>query len=250
MNNNFLTIGEFSHQTGISIKSLRYYDKIGVLKPNYIDSNTNYRYYTKKQVIESYFVEIALECEIPLKYFKENFIDENGIIKSDLLISYSKKILEEKKNKIERSLKHINIYDDEIKRLNSFNINEIKEFEFPLETFIIKPFDGIIDSYQYNDKLGDFFSGLTNVDLTFDMGIYFGILKINNKSYIFSEYEKKNKVKLNNGYSYFTFEKGIYKTIKTNNPNIINENNYQISLIREETLFNISNPIYEFIFKQ
>lgn len=43
-------IGEFSVKTGATTKTLRYYDIIGLLKPSMIDSFTNYRYYTEKQV--------------------------------------------------------------------------------------------------------------------------------------------------------------------------------------------------------
>ena len=39
-----LRIGEFSKLAKISIKTLRYYDKIGLLKPTMIDSATQYRY--------------------------------------------------------------------------------------------------------------------------------------------------------------------------------------------------------------
>ena len=38
-------IGELSQQTGLSVKTLRYYDEIDLLKPCMIDTWTNYRYY-------------------------------------------------------------------------------------------------------------------------------------------------------------------------------------------------------------
>lgn len=45
-----LKIGEFSKLTKTTIKVLRYYDKINILKPAFIDSDTSYRYYTEEQV--------------------------------------------------------------------------------------------------------------------------------------------------------------------------------------------------------
>ena len=45
-----LRIGEFSKLAKVSIKTLRYYDKIGLLKPAMIDSATQYRYYTDEQL--------------------------------------------------------------------------------------------------------------------------------------------------------------------------------------------------------
>ena len=40
----YFTIGEISKMKGVGIKSLRYYDKVGVLKPAYINQETGYRY--------------------------------------------------------------------------------------------------------------------------------------------------------------------------------------------------------------
>ena len=45
-----LRIGEFSKLSKITIKTLRYYDKIGLLKPILIDSESSYRYYTEEQL--------------------------------------------------------------------------------------------------------------------------------------------------------------------------------------------------------
>ena len=45
-----LRIGEFSKLSRITVKTLRYYDKIGLLKPAMIDSATQYRYYSEEQL--------------------------------------------------------------------------------------------------------------------------------------------------------------------------------------------------------
>ena len=45
-----LTIGNISKQTGVHIKSLRYYDKIGILPPAHVDRETGYRYYDFSQI--------------------------------------------------------------------------------------------------------------------------------------------------------------------------------------------------------
>ncbi len=43
-------IGLFSQMNKVTIKTLRYYDEIGILKPAHIDEFTGYRYYTSKQL--------------------------------------------------------------------------------------------------------------------------------------------------------------------------------------------------------
>jgi DNA-binding transcriptional MerR regulator len=39
-------IGEFSKLTRVSVKALRFYDEVGLLKPTYVDRDTGYRYYS------------------------------------------------------------------------------------------------------------------------------------------------------------------------------------------------------------
>ena len=46
------SIGEISRLHNLSIQTLRYYDKIGLLKPAYINKETNYRYYTIEQFVK------------------------------------------------------------------------------------------------------------------------------------------------------------------------------------------------------
>lgn len=43
-------IGEFSKMTKTTIKALRYYDEIGLLKPERVDNSTAYRFYTTDQL--------------------------------------------------------------------------------------------------------------------------------------------------------------------------------------------------------
>lgn len=45
-----LKIGEFSKIAQVSIKTLRYYDRMGLLKPAHIDRHSSYRYYTLSQL--------------------------------------------------------------------------------------------------------------------------------------------------------------------------------------------------------
>ena len=43
-------IGDFSKLSRVSVKTLRYYDEIGLLKPSYVDDFTGYRYYAADQL--------------------------------------------------------------------------------------------------------------------------------------------------------------------------------------------------------
>lgn len=49
----FVTIGEFSALTRLSVRMLRYYDKHGVLRPARVDCDTGYRWYSTDQVADA-----------------------------------------------------------------------------------------------------------------------------------------------------------------------------------------------------
>lgn len=48
---NLYSIGEVSKIKGITIKALRYYHKMGILEPSYIDESSGYRYYSIEQFV-------------------------------------------------------------------------------------------------------------------------------------------------------------------------------------------------------
>jgi DNA-binding transcriptional MerR regulator len=45
-------IGQFADLAGVSVKTLRFYDEIGLLRPASIDSRTRYRYYVAPQLMD------------------------------------------------------------------------------------------------------------------------------------------------------------------------------------------------------
>lgn len=71
-----LRIGEFSKLTKTTIKALRYYDKLGLLKPAFVDSETLYRYYTEEQIQDVQQIQMfraaGLSCEDILEISKNS----------------------------------------------------------------------------------------------------------------------------------------------------------------------------------
>lgn len=45
-----IRIGDFSILSRVTVKTLRYYDEVGLLKPAHVDNTTGYRYYTYNQL--------------------------------------------------------------------------------------------------------------------------------------------------------------------------------------------------------
>src|SRR5688500_5365445 len=73
---NMLRIGEFSRLSQVTIKALRYYDDMGLLKPLSVDQFTGYRYYGVEQLPRIHriiaFKELGLSLEQIANLLKDN----------------------------------------------------------------------------------------------------------------------------------------------------------------------------------
>lgn len=90
----YMSIGKVSKQKNVSIKSLRYYDQIGILKPAFVNTETNYRYYTQEQLYLLDAITVCIKLGIPLKDLN-HYVDHGSINLQKLL--YDGKILAEQK---------------------------------------------------------------------------------------------------------------------------------------------------------
>ena len=63
----YYTIGEVGKICNISAKALRYYDKIGVISPDYICEENGYRYYSRKTLLTvpvmKYYKQMGFKLE-------------------------------------------------------------------------------------------------------------------------------------------------------------------------------------------
>ena len=62
----FLSIGPFAKITGLTVKALRHYDQIGLLRPAHVDDSSSYRYYTLAQARTAEAVRKLRALEVPL----------------------------------------------------------------------------------------------------------------------------------------------------------------------------------------
>ena len=90
----YMSIGKVSKLKNVSIKSLRYYDQIGILKPAFVNTETNYRYYTEEQLYLLDAITVCIKLGIPLKDLN-NYVEGTSINLQKLL--YDGKILAEQK---------------------------------------------------------------------------------------------------------------------------------------------------------
>lgn len=103
-------IGELASIYKISGKTLRYYDELGLLKPQYVDETTGYRYYTSSQIPVLNEIFLLKEMGLSLKeiaYLMQREEDEDNTVLKGLLelkqMEFDRQIqeLDQKKQTIE-----------------------------------------------------------------------------------------------------------------------------------------------------
>lgn len=91
MEKNRYAIGEVSESCNIPVKTLRYYDEVGLLHPKYRGEESNYRYYSKEQLTTLLIIRRLRAMDFSLKEIK------NLMAETDLG-AYEEKIVQHRKN--------------------------------------------------------------------------------------------------------------------------------------------------------
>lgn len=103
---NFFTISEFAKLRNININSLRYYEKIGVLKPAHIDEKTGYRYYSPEQLPILDVILLSIDFGMPLKDLK-GYINNDEFIKNKELFETGRALAQERLRHLQTELDRI-----------------------------------------------------------------------------------------------------------------------------------------------
>jgi DNA-binding transcriptional MerR regulator len=61
-----LPIGRFARLTGLTVKALRHYDEVGLLRPAAVDPDTGYRQYAPRQLVRAEAIRRLRRLELPL----------------------------------------------------------------------------------------------------------------------------------------------------------------------------------------
>lgn len=70
-------IGELSKIVDIPIKTLRYYDEVGILPPAHIDQFTGYRYYDDESILNIEMIKSLKSVNFTLQEIKEYMINKD-----------------------------------------------------------------------------------------------------------------------------------------------------------------------------
>ena len=142
----YFLISEFAKLRGININSLRYYEKLGILKPAHIDEKTGYRYYSPEQLPLLNQIILCIQLGIPLKEMAE-YMDENGNLQSQKLLEQGRIVALQRIHELENNLKYIESSLKDIRENEEFAERKGKYTRFIEERTIIATdyYDGTPD---------------------------------------------------------------------------------------------------------
>lgn len=169
------TVKEVSMITGVSIRTLRYYDEIGLLRPTEL-TETGYRLYDNKALEKLQEILFFRELEIPLIDIKK-IMDTPNFDKEQILIT-QKKLLEQKRNRLNGI---IELITDVMKGVNTmsfeaFSNDEVQKIvNHTLECMPKENIDEQVQKFGSLEKYKDYLSsGFSNEQAMTDLMKWYG----------------------------------------------------------------------------
>ena len=107
------SIGDASKKCHIPVQTIRYYDDIDLLKPQYRDTNSNYRYYSKSQLTTLMIIRRLRDIDFSINEIREILTNTN-------LQAYEERLLNHKKsleNTMQTLKKSVSICDDLLEKI-------------------------------------------------------------------------------------------------------------------------------------
>lgn len=130
------SIGEVSKLHNVSVQTLRHYDKIGLLKPGYVNESSKYRYYSVKHFIMLDFIKQCKAMGLTLEEIKV-LVDHHTSVDAILeILTKQKEMVQEKIQELERIEKHIQILEGKIQSTLDEGIGKVFIKQCPTRHFI------------------------------------------------------------------------------------------------------------------
>ena len=94
-----LQIKEFAELVGVSVRTLHYYDEIGLLKPSFVDEQNGYRFYDETSLERMQEILFYRELDFPLKSItgilaSPNYDKQKALVEQKRLLTLKKDRLE------------------------------------------------------------------------------------------------------------------------------------------------------------
>ena len=169
------TVKEVAELTGISIRTLRYYDEIGLLKPAQL-SDAGYRLYDGKALERLQEIMFFRELEVPLVDIKQIMDNPNHDRKQILMTQ--KALLEQKRDRLNGIIELITDVMEGVSTMSfeAFNDDDItKMVDHMLECMKKESLDEMIQKYgNIEDYRRHLSSGFTNDQATSQVIRWYG----------------------------------------------------------------------------
>ena len=122
-----MLIKDFAKACGVSVRTLHYYDEIGLLKPSFVDEWTGYRYYDENSLLRMQEIMFYRELDFSLKNISQ--IISSPYYDKEKALSQQKKLLVLNKERLEKLILSI---DDAMKGkvvMNAFDNSEFEKYK-------------------------------------------------------------------------------------------------------------------------
>jgi DNA-binding transcriptional MerR regulator len=94
LENQLMPIGRFSRLTGLTVKALRHYDELGLLRPASVDPDTGYRFYAAGQVQVAEAIGTLRRLEVPLDDISALLVADDPAEVRRLLVDHQRRTAE------------------------------------------------------------------------------------------------------------------------------------------------------------
>jgi len=172
-----LKIGEFAKRSGVTVKTLLHYDKIGLLQPS-LKTQAGYRIYCDEDFIKLQQIITLKFIGLPLEEIKQLINEKNQNIEN--IISVQTRALEEKKKHIETVITALNKAEKQIQNNSFLEVQQLIDIIkiTNMETRAKQRFNDaskqyVTDSYRWRSKTAELINELIkpNInDIVLDLG--------------------------------------------------------------------------------
>ncbi|RPF53237.1 MerR family transcriptional regulator [Aquisalibacillus elongatus] len=150
-------VKDVSEITGVSVRTLHHYDKIGLLKPNRVNEN-GYRLYNDNHLNQLQQILFFKELDFSLQQIKEIMLDDD-FDEAEALINH-RELLEKRKHRLEQLIQTIDETYNSLKEdqqmskkkmFEGFNMGDIREHENKYKDEVKEKY-GHTDAYKQSQE--------------------------------------------------------------------------------------------------
>lgn len=142
-----MQIKEFAQLTGVSVRTLHYYDEIGLLKPSEVDAQTGYRFYDENAFERMQEILFYRELDFSLKTIAE--ILSSPDYDKQQALSRQRKLLLAKKERLEQLIATLDSVEEGMGFMKTKNEYEALKNQYAEEA---KQRWGNTDAYQESES--------------------------------------------------------------------------------------------------